>query len=73
MPINLIIRPTIFEHDLKVLSRLLAEFDHKIENQDSLAPKEIIAQRLEFLSHNPAFSLLRRMRQPDEKITDLLS
>jgi CHAT domain-containing protein len=128
MPINLAIRPTISEHELKVLSRLRAEFDHKIENQESLAPKEIIAlgtnlwealvnsvdggmdkflalreraiaeqtymrliiesgqpairalpweltfhadKRLEFLSHNAAFSLLRRLRQPDENILDL--
>lgn len=43
MPINLIIRPTIPEHELKVLSRLRAEFDHKIENQEPLTHKEIIA------------------------------
>lgn len=128
MPINLTIRPTIPEHELKVLSRLRAEFDHKIENQESLVPKEIIAlgtnlwealvnsieggmdkllalreqaiaeqtylrlvvesdqpanralpweltfhadKRLEFLGHNPVFSLLRRLRQPDEKVPDL--
>jgi tetratricopeptide (TPR) repeat protein len=130
MPIDLSIRPSISEHKLKVLSRLRAEFDRKIENPKEKWPthKEIIAvgtnlwealinsldggmdkllalreqaiaeqtylrliiesdhpairalpweltfhvdKRLEFLSHNPAFSLLRRLRQSDEKMPDL--
>jgi len=43
MPLDLIIRPNIPAHDLKVLSRLRQEFDHKLENKEPLTPKEIIA------------------------------
>ncbi|MGH7455173.1 MAG: CHAT domain-containing protein, partial [bacterium] len=43
MPIDLTIRPEINAHDLKVLSRLRQEFDHKLESKAPLTPKEIIA------------------------------
>lgn len=43
MPHDLIIYPNISEHDLKVLSRLRAEFDHKIENGETVPQKQFIA------------------------------
>ncbi|MDZ7404699.1 MAG: tetratricopeptide repeat protein [candidate division KSB1 bacterium] len=49
MPLDLLIRPNIPEHDLKVLTRLRQEFDHKLESKEKLeskklpTPKEIIA------------------------------
>ncbi|MCL4709193.1 CHAT domain-containing protein, partial [bacterium] len=43
MPIDLVIRPSISDHDLKVLTRLRQEFDRKLERREPLAPKEIIA------------------------------
>ncbi len=55
MPIDLIIRPNIAAHDLKVLTRLRREFDRKLESQEPLTPKEIIAlgtQLWEALAHS---------------------
>lgn len=43
MPIDLVIRPSISDHDLKVLTRLRQEFDRKLEKHEQLTPKEIIA------------------------------
>ncbi|MBC6952128.1 CHAT domain-containing protein, partial [candidate division KSB1 bacterium] len=43
MPIDLVIRPSISDHDLKVLTRLRQEFDRKLERREPLTPKEIIA------------------------------
>jgi len=43
MPLDLIIRPQINEHDLKVLARLRQEFDRKLERREPVTPKEIIA------------------------------
>ncbi|MDZ7397084.1 MAG: tetratricopeptide repeat protein [candidate division KSB1 bacterium] len=43
MPLDLLIRPNIPEHDLKVLTRLRQEFDHKLESQELPTTEEIIA------------------------------
>lgn len=43
MPLELVIRPNIPAHDLTVLTRLRREFDGKLESQEPLLPKEIIA------------------------------
>jgi hypothetical protein len=43
MSIDLIIHPNIPAQDLKILARLAAEFDRKIEQREPVLPKEILA------------------------------